>query len=558
MRAMRSSRPPADWCSSRVLGARSRKGAEDQDALVVAVPCTSRLMHNAAFLAATASVLVAGLLVAIRLRLPSRLDTLLAWGMLCVGEVVGLVLLLGWVGALRTGWLLLGSLVVLAIVGLGVRGPAFSGAAAETRTKLRAFRTELTWTNVRTAPLAAFLAVLAAGQVAWCGFAAWALPPTGWDTLTYHMPAVAYWVQRGQIVRTPYQFFTNVYPLNGELTFAWPAVLLHSDALVNLGQIPFALLGAAGTAVIARTVGVRRSAAVVAASLFLLAPVVAQQMAVPYVDLALAGSFLAAFAFLLRGLQSLGLLQGGSAAATTVTTGRRLPGADGRRGGGRCGEQGIRARVPRGVVARRRRRARRRVGERSAPPGFRAPSRGRVRGSRPAAGDVLVHAQPDRAREPALSVERGGRRRRAPARPAGGPQRERDRGPQPGTGVHRGRHRAGPAGSIVDPRAAAPLQLRPSPRWVGTPVDPGCGAGTRGVHRPVHPAAPRHPLPVPRAVRGDPPAATGELVGPVHDVLPRGRVRRARGRARAPAPVATERVTTGRGRDRDHRVGRRS
>ena len=36
-------------------------------------------------------------------------------------------------------------------------------------------------------------------------------------------------------------------------------------------------------------------------------------MAVPYVDLVLAGSFLAAFAFLLRGLQSLGLVQGGSA-----------------------------------------------------------------------------------------------------------------------------------------------------------------------------------------------------------------------------------------------------
>ncbi len=113
-------------------------------------------------------------------------------------------------------------------------------------------------------------------------------------------------------MRTPYQIFTNVYPFNGELTFAWPAVLLQSDVLVNLGQIPFALMGAAGTAVIARTVGVRRSGAVVAASLFLLSPVVAQQMAVPYVDLALAGSFLAAFAFLLRGLQSLGLLQGAS------------------------------------------------------------------------------------------------------------------------------------------------------------------------------------------------------------------------------------------------------
>ena len=144
------------------------------------------------------------------------------------------------------------------------------------------------------------------------GFAAWALPPTGWDTLTYHMPAVAYWVQRGQIVETPYAIHTNVYPMNVEATFAWPAVLLHSDVLVNLGQLPFGLLGAAATGVIACAIGVRRSGAVIAASLFLLSPVVAEQMAVPYVDLALAAAFLTAFAFLLRATQSLGLLRGGS------------------------------------------------------------------------------------------------------------------------------------------------------------------------------------------------------------------------------------------------------
>jgi hypothetical protein len=122
------------------LRARPWKRAEDQDALFLAVPCPARLMHNAAFLAATASVLVAGLLVAIRLRLPSRLDTLLAWGVLCVGEVVGLVLLLGWIGALRTGWLVLASLVVLAVVGLGVRGPSSRGATSAPRRWPRSWR----------------------------------------------------------------------------------------------------------------------------------------------------------------------------------------------------------------------------------------------------------------------------------------------------------------------------------------------------------------------------------------------------------------------------------
>jgi hypothetical protein len=202
-------------------------------------------------------------------------------------------------------------------VGVASRGRRFSAARARALAQSRRLRADLTITNLRSAPLATFLALLAIGQVAYSAFVGWALPPTGYDTLTYHLPAVAYWVQRGQIVRTPYSFLTNVYPLNTELTFAWPAALLRSDALVNLGQIPFALLGAAATGVIARTIGARRSGAVVAASLFLLTPVVAQQMAVPYVDVALAGSFLTAFAFLLRGLQSLGILGGATASQSS-------------------------------------------------------------------------------------------------------------------------------------------------------------------------------------------------------------------------------------------------
>jgi Dolichyl-phosphate-mannose-protein mannosyltransferase len=267
-------------------------------------------MYNVAFIVGTAAVLVTGLLVAISLRLPSRLDALLTWILLCVAEVVALALLLGWIGALRSGWLVLGSIVVLAVVSVAVRGN-LRDSWARLGEQLRSLRGELTWANLRATPLAAFLALLASAQVAWSAFAGWALPPNGYDTQVYHLPAVAYWVQRGQIVKTPYLFFTNVYPLNGELTFAWPAALLHSDEFVNLGQIPFALLGAAATGVVARAVGARRSGAVIAASLFLLSPVVAQQMAVAYVDVVLAGSFLAAFAFVLRGMQSLGVLSGG-------------------------------------------------------------------------------------------------------------------------------------------------------------------------------------------------------------------------------------------------------
>ena len=267
-------------------------------------------MHAVAFAIATAAVLLAGLLVAVRLALPSMLETLLAWALLSVAEVMALVMLLGWVGALRSGWLVLGSVVVLLGVGVALKGGRFAEARAHAGAQSRRLRAFVSWTNLRAAPLAAFLSALAIGQVAYVAFAGWALPPTGYDTLTYHLPSVAYWVQRGQIVRTPYSLLTNVYPLNAELTFAWPAVLLRSDVLVNLGQIPFAFLGAGATAVLARTMGARRSGAVVAASLFLLAPVVAQQMAVAYVDLAFAGAFLTAFAFLLRGLQSIGLLGG--------------------------------------------------------------------------------------------------------------------------------------------------------------------------------------------------------------------------------------------------------
>ena len=142
-------------------------------------------------------------------------------------------------------------------------------------------------------------------EVAWALITGLVTPPYAFDALDYHLPSIAYWIQHGQIGRTPYTIWSNAYPMNTELTIAWPAAILRSDILVNLGQFPFALMGALALVVIGRAIGLRRPTALAVASLFLLTPLVLVQLSTPYVDVALAGALLTAFAFLLRAVQTL-------------------------------------------------------------------------------------------------------------------------------------------------------------------------------------------------------------------------------------------------------------
>ncbi len=156
------------------------------------------------------------------------------------------------------------------------------------------------WRTLVSSPWVAALALLTTLVVVWLAFVAVILPPYAYDGLAYHLPSIAGWIQSGCISTTPYSMWSNVYPADGEVYFTWLALFFHSDRLVDLGQLFFALGGALAVASIGRATGLRRDSAVVAGCLFLLTPIVMVESGTPYVDIAFAAMFLVFFSYVLR------------------------------------------------------------------------------------------------------------------------------------------------------------------------------------------------------------------------------------------------------------------
>jgi hypothetical protein len=104
-------------------------------------------------------------------------------------------------------------------------------------------------------------------------------PPGGFDELGYHAPLAALYYVEGTINGFLERFddtFALWHPGSGEL---WLGLLrlIGGEPLAVVGQLPYALLGAAGVTVFARRLGLRDGAALLAGLLFLLAPMVVIQ-----------------------------------------------------------------------------------------------------------------------------------------------------------------------------------------------------------------------------------------------------------------------------------------
>lgn len=153
---------------------------------------------------------------------------------------------------------------------------------------------------VRAHPWCAVLVALAGAELVWRAFAGYVLPPYGYDALWYHLTSVGGWLQNGAIDLSPFNFRSNTFPANGELTFAWVALFLRSDAWVNVVQLGFAVAGSLAVGGIARTVGLSRASAVAAAALFFLTPTVLTQATTNFVDDIFTSTFLLSLHFLFR------------------------------------------------------------------------------------------------------------------------------------------------------------------------------------------------------------------------------------------------------------------
>lgn len=145
------------------------------------------------------------------------------------------------------------------------------------------------------------------------GFTAWLLgvvwqyryhAPAGIDTLSFHLPTVAGWVQSGTIWRVdnfiPDLFFGN-YPNNGDVVLLASLLSWHNDFLTHFAIYPFIPLGVVAAYCVARELGAPASAAVLLALTVMSVPVVlepALNNALP--DAVMFTTFAAGLAFLLR------------------------------------------------------------------------------------------------------------------------------------------------------------------------------------------------------------------------------------------------------------------
>ncbi len=214
---------------------------------------------------------------------------------------------------------LVGSLQILLYSGGLRRGVIFAGVASFTLglylTKRRrasdaSHESSARFWGASTVPLLALasLALLLA-----CAAAYW-LPIWHWDSLGYHLPFVNFVLQGGGLAELPRDVpYLSTYPRNVELLFAALRVMLPDDRLLDLGQVPLALAGAAATAGIARELGAARPEAVAAGAAWLLIPAVFLQMPSNYIDIGSAAFFMLAAFFVLLPATSMSLLCAGLA-----------------------------------------------------------------------------------------------------------------------------------------------------------------------------------------------------------------------------------------------------
>jgi hypothetical protein len=128
------------------------------------------------------------------------------------------------------------------------------------------------------------------------------LPPYAYDELGYHLVSVAVWIQQHRITDTTVSLWANVYPKNAELVYCWLYLGSHSDSWVHLGQWIFSVLGILCTFACGRLMGLDRTGAAVAGTLFFLAPTVILQSTTDYNDVAFTSMFLAFFYFYLASI----------------------------------------------------------------------------------------------------------------------------------------------------------------------------------------------------------------------------------------------------------------
>jgi hypothetical protein len=219
-------------------------------------------------------------------------------GMTGLGTLIAIAL--GAAGLLRIHFALLLLAMVTVLLLRGARHLSNRGGDPWSPVRLAGRRA---WARLREHPALALLAFHAAAAEALRGLLR---PPLSWDSLMYHLPIVANWVQEGRITPVfgmrPLSFY-GYMPAGGSAWLWWWMAPSHSELYANLAFFPQAALLALAMGAMARELGARRSWPL-AAYLTLLMPTVIRWAATQYVDILVGGCIAAAAFFALRWMRA--------------------------------------------------------------------------------------------------------------------------------------------------------------------------------------------------------------------------------------------------------------
>ena len=245
---------------------------------------------------ASGLVLVGALELARRLGIETSFDLLVAAPIVAAAQLVVTLLAAGLVHRFdRTTVVALNALMTLPLATLARRRLGAGVSLAPARRALSVLRGDI---------VATVLVGVAAVSLLWRVLLALALPPYGYDAVSYHLPTVIEWIQQARLVNSPFNTCCAYYPANGELLAAWPTLLTHDLYLADVAQCTAAMVGALAVAGIARICGLPGVSASIAGSLFVLTPVILAQANTAYVDVTFTATLLAAYYLTLRGMES--------------------------------------------------------------------------------------------------------------------------------------------------------------------------------------------------------------------------------------------------------------
>lgn len=235
-------------------------------------------------------------------------EALLCTGVLYFAQIVGISLLLGWVGELKHGPLLICTLLCSAVILMVARRlplpsnePDDDRHRKDTRRRIHGLAGDggrngsgmLLGLNLT-------LLVLFTVVMVWIGLRGASSASFGTDGLKYHLPMSALMLQTHQVALGPVHNPTiAAYPKDIEIWFHWILSFFRHDRWVDLAQVPFLWLAMVATYCISRCLGSSHASSVAGMLLLPFSPVVLTQVTTAYTDVALAALLLAGVALLL-------------------------------------------------------------------------------------------------------------------------------------------------------------------------------------------------------------------------------------------------------------------